>query len=220
MNDVSTLNPAGRFRRGRPGRARAAVAAVLSCVIAAGCYTSTSGDVQRENRALREALRKRDDQIAAQAATIEQLNRQLTVARGLSDDDLKKIFYPERLEIDRLSGGADYDGRPGDDGVTVHLRPIDRDGDVIKVAGDIYIQLFDLAAPPDRNLIGEYRIPADQVGKLWHGKLLTGHYTIKCPWPGSPPENPEITIRVVFVDYFTRRVVSAQAVCRVRLAPR
>ncbi len=220
MNDVSTFNPAGRSRRGRPGRARAAVAAVLGCVIAAGCYTSTQGDVQRENRALREALRKRDDQIAAQAATIEQLNRQLTVARGLSADDLKKVFYPERIEIDRLSGGADYDGRPGDDGVTVHLRPIDRDGDVIKVAGDIYIQLFDLAAPPDRNLIGEYRIPADQVGKLWHGKLLTGHYTIKCPWPGPPPENPEITIRAVFVDYLTRRVVSAQAVCQVRLAPR
>ncbi len=216
---MNAVSPLYRSARPRGGRALAA-AAVLWCGVAAGCWTPTQGDVQQENRALREALRKRESELAAQATTIEQLHRQLTLARGLSDDDLKKIFYPERLEIDRLSGGADYDGRPGDDGVTVHLRPIDRDGDVIKVAGDIRIQLFDLAAPPDRNLIGEYTIPADQVGKLWHGKLLTGHYTIKCPWPGLPPENPVITIRAVFVDYFTRRVVSAQAVCQVKLAPR
>jgi len=217
---VNVVSPLYRSARPRTGRAPLAAAAVLWCGAAVGCWTPTQGEVQQENRALREALRKRESELAAQATTIEQLNRQLTLARGLSDDDLKKIFYPERLEIDRLSGGADYDGRPGDDGVTVHLRPIDRDGDVIKVAGDIRIQLFDLAAPPDRNLIGEYTISADQVGKLWHGRLLTGHYTVKCPWPGPPPENPEITIRAVFVDYFTRRVVSAQAVCQIKLAPR
>lgn len=139
--------------------------------------------------------------------------------RGISDEDLERIFYPEKLVIDKLSGGSDYDGRPGDDGVTVYLRPVDREGNVIKVVGDISIQLYDLAAPPQQNFIGEYKIPVDQAGRLWHGKFLTNHYTIKCPWPHGPPKHTEITIRATFVDYLTKRVISAQTTCTVKLPP-
>jgi hypothetical protein len=101
----------------------------------------------------------------------------------------------------------------------VYVKPVDKDGDVIKVAGDIRIQLYDLAASPTQNLIGEYFVSVEQVGKLWNGKLLTGHFSIKCPWPSGPPKHAEVTIRVVFVDYLTKRVVSAQSTCQVKLPP-
>lgn len=187
--------------------------------LAAGCQSKTVGDLQLEINRLKETVKEQNNRLEAQRATIDALGRQLDVARSISEEDLKRIFYPEQLVIDKLSGGADYDGRPGDDGVTVHLKPVDRYGDVIKVAGDIRIQLYDLAAPPGRNLIGEYFVPVDQVGELWHGKLLTGHYTIKCPWPKGPPEHSEITIRAMFTDYLTKRIVSAQSTCQVRLPP-
>jgi hypothetical protein len=192
---------------------------LFAALLAAGCQSPTEVSLRHEVASLRDTIKQRDNQLVAQKATIDELGDQLRVARSISEDDLKKIFYPEQLVIDKLSGGADYDGQPGDDGVTVYLKPVDKEGDVIKVAGDIRIQLFDLAAPPARNLIGEYFIPVDQVGKLWHGKLLTDHYTIKCPWPKGPPEHNEITIRATFVDYLTKRVVSAQAVCHVKLPP-
>ena len=172
-----------------------------------------------ENSALRDAIHKKDEQLVAQKAALDQTNQQLAVARSISEDDLKKIFYPEQLVIDKLSGGADYDGKPGDDGVTVYLQPVDKYGDVIKVAGDIRIQLYDLAASPAENLIGEYFVPVDQVAKLWHGKLWTNHYTIKCPWPHGPPKHDEITVRATFTDYLTKRVVSAQSTCKVKLPP-
>jgi hypothetical protein len=194
------------------------VAAAL--VIATGCASQTERDLRLKVIKLEESLRDKDNRIAAQQVTIDELGQQLAIARSISEDDLKRVFYPERLIVDRLSGGEDYDDKPGDDGVTVYLKPIDRDGDVIKVAGDLRIQLYDLAASPKNNLVGEYFIPVDQIGKLWHGKLLTGHYTIKCPWPGPPPKHREITIRAVFVDYLTKRVVSAQDVCTVDLPPR
>ncbi len=182
-----------------------------------GCDTTGQTDLRRRVVRLEEQLREREQRLEAQQAAIAELEQQLTTARGISKADLDKIFYPERIVIDKLTGGADYDDKPGDDGVTVYLRPVDREGDTIKVAGDITIQLYDLAAPPNRNFIGAYRVPADEVGKLWHGKFLTDHYTIKCPWPKGPPAHEEITVRVVFVDFLTKRVVSAQDTCQVQL---
>ena len=186
----------------------------------AGCVSTTEIGLRNEIIALREQLRQKDNELVAQRASLDEVARQLAVARSISEDDLKRVFYPERLVIDRLSGGADYDGKPGDDGVTVYLKPVDPAGDVIKVAGDIRIQLYDLAAPAGKNLIGEYVVPVDQVGKLWQGKLWTNHYTIRCPWPAAPPEHTEITMRATFVDYLTKRVVSAQSTCQVKLPPR
>lgn len=183
-----------------------------------GCYTPPRQDHQQELTALREEVRQHKNQLVAQQATIQTLEQQLSVARSISEDDLKKLFFPVRLEFDKLTGGADYDDKPGDDGVTVYLRPIDSDGDVIKAAGDVRIQLYDLAAPASENLIGEYVVPIDKLGALWHGKLMTQHYTIKCPWR-TPPEHTELTVRATFVDYLTKRVVSAQTTCEVELPP-
>jgi hypothetical protein len=194
-------------------------AAVGMALWTVGCVSTTEIGLRNEIIGLREQLRQKDNELVAQRASLDEVARQLAVARSISEDDLKRVFYPERLVIDKLSGGADYDGKPGDDGVTVYLKPVDPAGDVIKVAGDIRIQLYDLAAPPGKNLIGEYVVPVDQVGKLWQGKLWTNHYTIRCPWPAAPPEHSEITIRATFVDYLTKRVVSAQSTCQVKLPP-
>lgn len=215
------------MRAGGPGTSISAVARVGRLVLAAllvaggtGCQTATEIALRREIATLRDAVQKKEHRLAAQQAALDELNQQLRVARGFSEEDLKKLYYPERLVIDSLSGGADYDRRPGDDGVTVYLRPVDRDGDAVKVPGDITIQLYDLAAPAQANFIGEYKVPVDQVGRLWHGKLLSQHYTIKCPWPHGPPQHAEITIRALFVDYLTKRVVSAQSTCQVELPAR
>lgn len=186
--------------------------------LATGCQSPVEIALRREISELKTTLKQKDDQLVAQKAALDQVNEQLRVARSISEDDLKKVFYPETLVIDKLTGGGNYDGQPGDDGVTVYLRPLDKDGDVIKVAGDVRIQLYDLAAPGGQ-LIGEYFVPVDQIGKLWSGKLWTGHYTIKCPWPKEPPKHTEITVRATFVDYLTKRVVSAQATCNIKLPP-
>lgn len=199
--------------------AAAALAALASWLPTTGCVSPVELQLRREVSELRDTLRKKDDELGAKSATIDQLHRQLAVARSISEDDLKQIFYPEKLVIDPLSGGADYDSKPGDDGVTVYLQPVDRYGDVVKVPGDITIELYDLAAPPERKLIGEYHVPVDQVAKLWRGKLLAQHFAIKCPWAGRIPQNPELTIRAIFVDYLTKRVVSAQTTCKLKRPP-
>ncbi len=198
----------------------------IGCLFAAflltlsGCVSNETAKLRERIGELTDSVKAKDSQLVAKQAAIDELHRQLDVARKINEDDLKKLFYPKELEIDKMTGGEDYDNKPGDDGVTVYVRPIDQHGDIIKIPGDLTIQLYDLAAPQGRNFLGEYKIPVDKIGDLWHGKFLTQHYTIKCPWLHGPPEHDEVTVRVVFVDYLTKRTVSAQATCKVKLAPR
>lgn len=204
-------------RRARAWRFSRPVLLGLIFASAGGCQDNSTIDLRRENLRLQEDVKKKDSDLAAQYAQISELNKQLLQARAFKPEDLEKIFFPEKLVIDSLTGGENYDGKPGDDGITVYLRPVDKDGDVIKVAGDIRIELFDLSKPSD-NLIGRYDIPVDAVRKLWYGKLGTSHYTVKCPWLHGPPENTEITVRATFRDYLTQRVLTAQMVVHVKLA--
>lgn len=192
---------------------------LLLGALAAGCWTPGNSEVERHMQLLRDEIARKDEIIQAQQTTISTLHQQLAQARAIKPEDLRKIFYPEKLVIDKLSGGYDVDGKPGDDGVVVYLQPVDAAGDVLKVAGEIRIQLYDLAAPPGRNLLGEYVIPVEQARDLWYGKLLTYHYAVRCPWLHGPPQNPEVTIRATFIDYLTQRVISAQRTCTVRLPP-
>jgi len=216
VSQPSGMAPHGRLRAG-------ALALSLPALVAffggAGCQSPAEVELRREVVELRGRVKQQEDLLAARQAAIDELHRQLAAARGISDEDIGRLFYPERLIIDKLTGGYDSDGVPGDDGVVVYLKPVDREGDVLKVPGDITIQLYDLAAPAGDNLVGEYRLSVDEVAKLWHGKLWTNHFTIRCPWLHGPPRNPEITVRAIFVDYLTRRVVSAQSTCTVKLSP-
>jgi len=188
-------------------------------LLTSGCWAPGNQEAERQMQLLRDEIARKEEIIQAQQATITTLHQQLTQARAIKPEDLQKIFYPEKLVIDKLSGGYDTDGKPGDDGVVVYLQPVDAAGDVLKVAGEIRIQLYDLAALPGKNLLGEYVIPVEQARDLWYGKLMTYHYAVRCPWLRGPPQHPEITIRATFIDYLTQRVISAQRTCTVRLPP-
>jgi hypothetical protein len=130
------------------------------------------------------------------------------------------MLYPaDRIEIEQLSGGYDDDKLPGDDGVIVYLRPLDRVGDPIKVAGDIRIELFDLSLPEGQQKIGEYIIPVAKAQEMWYGRFMTYHFTIRCPWQERPPVNPEVLVRASFLDYLTGRELNATREVRVLPPP-
>ena len=112
----------------------------------------------------------------------------------------------------------DLDGREGHEGIKVFLRPLDADESVIKAAGDVKIQLYDLAAPKGRNLIGEYVWSAEKISQQWSSSAFTYHYSFECPWKkGAVPKHEEITVRVEFTDYLTGKVFSTQKICKVKL---
>ena len=204
------------------------VLVLISAVIVSAALPGCRGmDIFRQDKKikqLREELESaRAGAKAARQATSEakselaRKQKRIDTLVALGPDRLKKLFYAKDIKLGQYTGGADLDGQAGCDGIKVFLRPIDANGDTIKAAGAVTVQLYDLAQPADKTLIGEYKWSVDEVAKAFSGGFLTYHFTFTCPWKSGPPKHAEITVRVEFIDYLTGKTLAAQKVCKVDL---
>jgi len=174
------------------------------------------GRLSYENDVLGEQLAERDGKIQA-------LRSQLTECRDLPTDLISRLFTVQRLKIAKLTGGADYDGEPGDDGITVYLTPLDRDGHAIKAAGEIEVFLYDLTTPGKPRELSHYVMnEPPRLSKAWYSGWMTNHYTIRCEWsPGVElPASREVQIRATFLDWITgEKLVATKTVNVSRVDP-
>jgi hypothetical protein len=162
--------------------------------------------LQQENQALRQDRSRLERALAKRDATIADLHAQVENLQSFDPDRPADLFAPVKLEIVSLSGGRDYDGRPGDDGVTVYLRPRDADGDIIKAPGRITIQLLDNSDLDAPRVLGICAVTdPDVVRRSWYGRFGTNHYTIDCPFPPDVLSlvPRQVTVSAEFVDYLT-----------------
>jgi hypothetical protein len=159
-----------------------------------------------DNLDLQQQLRQRDEQVRALQALGE-------------GKRLEKLFLAKRIEVGDRSGGASLDGKPGDSGVKVYLEPMDQYGSAIKAAGEVTVELYDLAAPPEQNLVCTCRYGVEEVGKKWINGFLTQQYVFECSWGADQPKHAQLTIRVAFVDYLTGLTLTDQKVVSVTLRP-
>lgn len=200
---------------------RVAVCGLLCAVLSAGCngLGQETATLRQENERLRREVGRLERESITNARLVTDLRTQIARLQQLGSRRLDLLYSAASLEIERLSGGYDADKLPGDDGIVVYLRPLDAVGDAIKAAGDIRIELLDLANPDGQHLIGEYIIPVHKAMEMWYGRFMTYHYTIHCPWRDGPPRHPQITIRATFVDYLTGKELTATRQVEVQLAP-
>ncbi len=168
--------------------------------------------VYEQNESLRRDVERLQREVAQRDGRVAQLQRQVEDLQRFGPDRPADLFAPVTLDIASLSGGRDYDGTPGDDGVTVYLRPRDADGDAVKAPGRISVQLLDntnLSAP--RVLALKVFDDPEELRKLWHGRFATDHYTLKCPFPPDVelPASRRVTVSAEFTDYLTGATLTA-----------
>jgi len=178
-------------------------------------------ETQRELQLAQERVRSLEQQVADEQQSIRHLQTQLARMRGLDKTQLMdELVTAERIELVSPSGAYDIDGRPGDDGITLFVRPIDRDGHVVKCAGTIKVTILDPLSPPNRNVVAEYNFDLPTTRKMWYGRLMTNHFTVRCPWPtGQVPIHDELLAHVVFTDLLTGRVLTASHSYKIKLPP-
>ncbi len=195
-------------------------AAILAlCLLTAGCEDQVKlrQDLKtalEENEKLKADNQNLLSEVAEQAKTIETL-------RGLGGPERLKNFYVVKaIKLGNYTGGYNLDNQNGDEGIKVYIEPIDQYGNVIKAPAEVKIQLFDLAEPVEKNLIGEYAWNVEQVGKEWSGGFGAYHYSFFCQWKDDdPPKHNQITVRVEFTDYLTGEVFLAQKLCEIDIPP-
>jgi hypothetical protein len=197
----------------------------LSVSLSAGCLDYVSGEkfqaTQRKLQLATEQLTRLENELAEQQQSMRTLQSQLARLRGLTQEEaLEQLVSPVRLELEGLSGAYDTDGHAGDDGLLLFVRPIDRDGHVIKAAGTLRVNILDPLNPANRNVVAEYHFDVARTRALWYGRLWTQHFTVRCPWPtGQIPMHDELTAHVLFTDLLTGRTLTTQQAYKITLPP-
>src|SRR5687767_12524021 len=113
-------------------------------------------EVQLKLQQAQEQVKKLEAELAAEQQASKNLQRQVAEVRNIKGDPSEELIVPVKIQLERMSGGFDTDGKVGDDGIVLYIQPIDRQGHVVKAAGTLKVMLYDLAAPSDQNVIAEY----------------------------------------------------------------
>lgn len=152
-----------------------------------------------------------ESQLRTQEDTIANLQRQLSVSteelrvaqaesaslrqelteRGRTASILPEqsnvLYRVDGIELNRFfTGGTDKDGQPGDDALTVLLTPRDKDGDLIKVPGEIHVDVFDMTQAPDQQKIGTWDFTAEQSREHWYSGFVGSGFRLELPWQSLP----------------------------------
>ncbi len=197
--------------------ARGIPAAVLIAALA-GCGDPDAHDPHvgfQRDRAY-ERVRQLESQNERLRRELRDANARIETLSALGEDRLEKLNRVQRVRFGSGTGGADLDDEPGDELVKVVLEPIDQDGAVVKAAGSVKLQLFDLAADREPGkLVAELSADPDAVSDAWASGFLSRQYGFKLP-VDVPDRDRELTLRVEFVDYLTGRTFTAQQVVTLR----
>ncbi|MBN2582474.1 MAG: hypothetical protein JXL80_05355 [Planctomycetes bacterium] len=200
------------------------VSAVALLIASAGCSPDPLTPDERLQRALhenrnlqleRQELARRIAELAGGQTTMspQQGVDRLDGGQALLDDPFRAV----KVEFSRITGGLDTDGKPGDEGVRVVLLPMDKDDDVVKRAGSVEIDLFDLAATDGNQRVGHWDFTIDQAAHEWVSGFGASSYSFELTWPGGrQPQHRDLTV-VVHFKTLDGRVLMAQRGVRVRL---
>jgi len=207
-------------RQSKPRCALPCTFAALVLITGGGCLneSATIRALQLEVDALTQERDRCTQALADRDAVIESLRRRVDSGSPFSDIDLDDLFTVDRIELVSQTGGADFDGRPGDDGVIVYVRPLDAHGDFLKASGQFTVQLLDLTQPGAPRALATcvYR-EREELAKAWYSGLLTNHFTFRCAFPSPlhPPPPREVHVRVVMLDWLTGREFAASRTVQV-----
>ena len=94
----------------------------------------------------------------------------------------------------RLSGGYDFDGQPGDDGLLLVIEPQNTAGQYLPLPGDLTITVEDPRRPSADARIARWDFNAVETVDYMKKTLLGRGIHLKLPWPNQPPDQAMLKV--------------------------
>jgi len=185
-----------------------------------GCKSSSSNGLARSTAA--EDCAAEVKQLRSDLAQMKQSNHQLTeqinVLRGVSQDRWSHLIRVAKIEFGRFTRGDNDDDNVSDKGVIVYLQLLDKEGDKMKAAGEVVLELWDLAEDKG-NLSGRWNFGLEQLPDHWLGGPMANHYKFLLTWPADKlPQLSNLTLKCRFTDSMTGEVFEIQKMIEVSVA--
>jgi hypothetical protein len=189
---------------------------LLSIIALGGCEPATpnaTGDqdiiaVQKSNLELNAKVVELENRVAQQS-------EQITTLQGLGEARMDDLYYVDSVTLGKFTGGWDFDGDDIEDGVRVFIVPQDQYDSLLKSAGSVKVQLYDLNADPSEVLLAERTWTPAEMTDAWASGFMGSHFSLDCPWTQATPTGSDVTVRVEFVDSLTGKTFRAQKLCAI-----
>jgi len=146
----------------------------------------------------------------------KQLKDQIQVLSGLPENvRLENLNRLETVKIGRYTGFFDKDNDGKKEKLIVYIQPVDEQGDTIKVTGSADVQLWDLNKTNGQAMLGEWKLEASELKKLWFATMLTINYRLTFDVTDIVESLQEpLTVKITFTDYMTGKVFIEQKVIK------
>jgi len=158
-------------------------------------------------------LQKQLDQTNSEKELLEQ---QVKVLSGLPAEVKGTSIYDlQSVKITKYTNLYDKNEDGKKEKLIVYIQPMDQDGDIIKAAGSVEVELWDLNKPGQEALLGKWSTGPAELHKLWFTSFMRINYRLTLDVAEKAQQCKEpLTVKVHFTDYLTGKVFKEQAVIR------
>ena len=186
-------------------------------VIAAGCENAdTKVSLQKQLQRLTEEKSQLTVRIEQAESENEQLRSQVKTLSGLTPEiRLENLYDLQSVKIGRYTNLFDKDKDGKKEKLIVYLRPMDENGDIVKAAGIVDVQLWDLSREKENALLAQWQVGPKELKELWFATIVTINYRLTFDVADliDTFEEP-LTVKVTFTDYVTGKVFKEQKVIK------
>ena len=195
---------------------------LCSCVLAVfviGCEIpdSPKKTLSEQIEELRDDKSRLTRQIEQSKSKNKDLQKQINTLHDLTGEiELEELYNVQRIKITKHSNFHDKDkDKDGNkETLIIYIQPIDQDGDIVKAAGSVDVQLLELNEEQPQ-LLGQWHVGPVELRKLWFNALMMTNYRLTFDVSDKVQTFEEpLTVNVTFTDYLTGKVFKEQKVIK------
>ena len=182
----------------------------------AGCDNAyTESPLQERVETLTIQQKQLESRLEQSAAENEQLQKRIHTLSGLPEQ-LKgeNLYRLQNVEIGKYTGFFDKDKDGTKEKLIVYIEPIDEQGDLIKAAADVEVELWDLSKTDGSALLAKWPVvKPDELKNLWFASMVKVNYRLTFDITDKVTSFDEpLTVKVTFTDYLSGKVFKKQKV--------
>jgi len=193
---------------------------IMACALitAFGCESTTASKSSLSQQAQQLTTQKADVQKQLEQAQREneRLKKQIDTLSNLPGDKrAEALYHLQAVKIRRYTNLYDEDKDGTKETLIVYVQPADETGDIIKAAGAVDVQLWDLDKKESEALLAQWRIEPNELKRQWFNSLLAGNYRLKFDVAGVVAKfDKPLTVKIAFTDYLSGRAFTDQFILR------
>jgi hypothetical protein len=192
-------------------------AVLVGCLLtwAAGC--ENGGGSPTEIQTLKQEKKQLAHQIEQSKAEAEQLKKQLEVLADLPPEArLEGLYHLQKIKITKYTNLYDKDKDGKKEKLIVYIQPMDEEGDIVKAAGAVDVQLWDLSRENGEALLGQWQVKPDELKKLWFTTFITNYRLTFDVADKITGDEEDLVAKVIFTDYLAGKVFTEQKIIKRR----